>query len=110
MRPRQDRIAVLILVEDHVEIGARTGEIVFEGLGFAAEASEQPAAVILRAHFEKAHVGGIEAGTIGIAQGHALEPASVVVAPVVIEADEARGVAFGVAAHGCAAMSATVVE
>src|SRR6185312_12295393 len=110
MRAGQNRAAVLVLVENHVEIAARLGEIELEALGLAAEASEQPAAIILRAHLVKPQLLGLEAGTIGIAPRHADQPALIVVAPIMIEALEVFGVAGGVTAHHRAAVAAAVVK
>src|SRR5579871_1105536 len=107
---RQDGIPAFILIEDQVEIVARTCEIVFEARGIAGETDEKPAAITLHSRRIKAELVHLEAGPVGILEGNAVQPALVVVGPVVVETQEIPGVAAGVAAHGGAAVAAGVVK
>src|SRR5262245_56362966 len=106
----QNRAPGFILVEDHVEILARAREIVFEALGLPAEAGKKPPAVALSTHLIEPHLRALEARPVRVLAGNAVQPALVVVAPIVVEANECLGVAFGMAAYHGAAVPAAVVK
>src|SRR5262249_54798734 len=107
---RQDRVPAFVLVEDHVEIGTRAGEIVLQALLIAAEADEEPAAIILHARRVETHLLYLEAWSVGILEWDAVQSALIVVAPAVVEAHEALGVAARVAANRRAAVATAVVK
>src|SRR3974377_2231450 len=106
----QDGVPVFILIEDHVEVVARTGEIVFEARGIAGETDEKPAAITLHSRRIKTKLFHPEAWPVGVLEGNAVQPTLVVVGPVVIETHEIPGFTAVVAAYGGAAVTAGIVE